>query len=190
MKSELPFLMEGVQGNVRLLSYGSKGNMSKDWGKPCYEHFRDRAVDWMEPPKSGVTRHCGHAVFFTLAMFSCTETPCDELLASVEENSVLVKSIRTSTWGHHCSTLYQPRMSSFVFAEAWLQKQNILWVCARQRKWENSHKLCRCYCYFINEKMEAQKDTSDLVQTDTSVTLRHKACTFRFWDLLSFYPVL
>ena len=51
--------MEGVQGNVRLLSYGSKGNMSKDWGKPCYEHFRDRAVDWTEPPKSGVTRHCG-----------------------------------------------------------------------------------------------------------------------------------
>ena len=126
---------------------------------------------WIErsPQNKGWLDIVDNAVFFTLAMFSCTETPCDELLASVEENSVLVKSIRNSTWGHHCSTLYQPHMSSFVSAEAWLQKQNVLWVCARQRKWENSHKLCRCYCYFINEKMEAQKDTSDLVQTDTSV---------------------
>ena len=91
-----------------------------------------------------------NAVFFTLAMFSCIETPCDDLLAPMEENSsVLVKSVRTSMWGHHCSTLYQPCMSSFVFAEAWLQKNRMFSVYVwdrereRRREWENSRKLCK-----------------------------------------------
>jgi hypothetical protein len=70
-----------------------------------------------------------NAVFFTLAMFSCIETPCDELLVPMEENSsVLVKSVRTSMLGHPCSTLYRPSMSSFVFAEDWLQKNRIFSV--------------------------------------------------------------
>ena len=53
------------------------------------------------------------------------------------------------------------------------EKQNVLCVCVRQREREKERVReftqalqARCYCYFINEKMEAQKNTSDLVQTN------------------------
>lgn len=52
-------LIKGVWGNVGLLNYGGKGNMPKDWGKPCNEHFLDRAGDWTEPSRKQVTRHHG-----------------------------------------------------------------------------------------------------------------------------------
>lgn len=117
-----------------------------------------------------------NAVFFTLAMLSCIETPCDELLVLMEGNSsVLVKSVRTCMLGHHRSTLYQPCMSSFAFVEAWLQKNRMfpvyVWDREREREKVRAREFtqplqARCYCYFINEKMEAQKNTSDLVQTD------------------------
>lgn len=137
-----------------------------------------------------------NTVFLTLAMFGCVDTPCDELLVSMEENiRMLVKFIRTSMLDCHCSTLYQSCMSSFMFAEAWLQQNRTFSVCVcacacarthahvREREREFTQPLqTRCYCYshFINEKVEAQNNKSDLVQTGVSVKLSSEAFTFRF----------
>lgn len=107
---------------------------------------------------------------------------------------VLVKSVRTCMLGHHRSTLYQPCFWAHLpFMKPNTEKQDIPIVCVNREEkvTEELHNFCKPKCFLLHsngKEMEAQKNTSDLVQ-QICVNLRHKSLYSEFESIL-FLPII